>query len=190
MLSGIPQSGERLGRSTAPVVVTLYGDLECPICRKLVLSRAFARLITSDVRTGKASIVYRSFCTSTCDLSGGRRVFVSQQAAAYAAGVQRRFWQYALLFLQRQGVEDTHYVTTTFLDRLAHDVPGLAFARWQTARENPALARKVRNDDRAAGRHHIEATPTLIFTGPAGVKRVQSPVPTFKQLSAALAAVS
>lgn len=189
ILAGIPQSNESLGRSTARVVVQLYGDLGCSVCRDFVLSRAFARLISQDVRTGKVRIVYRSFCTATCNAGPGRRVFVSQQVAAYAAGAQRRFWQYAMLFLQHQGSEGTDYATEAFLDRLAREDPGLEFARWLSERTNPALARELKAEDRAANRQNIQATPTLIFTGPRGVMRVVG-IPSFKQLDGALTRVS
>ena len=190
ILRGIPQVDERLGRPTARVVVTLYGDLECPICRDFVLSRAFTRLISTDVRTGKARIEYWSLCTATCNGPGGRRVFVLQQVAGYAAGAQRRFWQYALLFLEQQGAEDTNYVTEAFLTRVAHEVPGLHLARWVAERANPALAQKVRTEDQTANRQDIGLTPTLIFTGPKGVRKLQSGLPSFKQINAALTSVS
>jgi protein-disulfide isomerase len=189
ILTGIPQSNESLGRSTARVVVTLYGDLECPLCAQFVLSHAFARLISNDVRAGKARIVYRSFCTATCNAGPSRRVFVSQEVAAYAAGAQRRFWQYAMLFLQQQGREGTNYATEAFLDRLAREDPGLEFARWLSERTNPALARELKDEGRAANRQNIQATPTLIFTGPRGVMRLVG-VPSFRQLYGALTRVS
>jgi protein-disulfide isomerase len=189
ILRGIPQSGERLGRSTAPLVVTLYGDLECPACRDFVLSRAFAGLISNDVQTGKARIVYRSLCTETCN-GPGRHVFVSQQVAAYAAGAQKHFWQYAMLFLQQQGAEGTNYATNAFLDRLAREVPGLEFVRWLAERKNPALAGKVRTEDQTAIRRNIVGTPTLTVAGPNGMKQLENGVPSFKQINAALTAVS
>jgi protein-disulfide isomerase len=188
-LKGIPQFDERLGRSTTRVVVTLYGDLECPACRDFVFSRAFAKLISTDVRTGKARILYRSLCTATCN-GPGPGAFVSEQVAAYAAGAQRHFWQYAMLFLQQQGVEGTNYATGAFLDRLAHDVPGLEFARWLADRKNPVLAMKVRTEDQTATRQNIDNTPTLIFTGPNGMRQLRNGVPSFKQINAALTAVS
>lgn len=184
ILAGIPQREERLGRSTAPVAIHLYGDLECPICADFMLSRTFARLISRDVRPGKVRIVYRSQCTATCS-GPGRRVFLAQQAAAYAAGAQRRFWQYAVLFLKHQGPEETHYATREFLTRIAHEVPGLRFERWRQKSKQPELRREVRREGKAANRNAIDATPTLIFTGPNGVRRVTGAA-SFKQITTAL----
>jgi protein-disulfide isomerase len=190
MVAGIPQSNESLGRSTARVVVKLYGDLECPICRDFVLSHAFARLISHDVRTGRARIVYYSLCTATCNGPAGRRGFISQQVAAYAAGAQHRFWQYAIRFLEQQGPEATNYVTEAFLDRLAHEVSGLEFTRWLRDRSNVALASEVRDQDRTANRQNIQLTPSLTVVGPHGTERLTNGVPTFKQIQAAFTAVS
>jgi protein-disulfide isomerase len=189
ILTGIAQSDETLGRSTARVVVRLYGDLECPLCRDFVLSPAFARLISKDVRTGRVRIVYRSLCTATCN-APGRHVFVTQQTAAYAAGAQRHFWQYAMLFLQEQGTEGTDYATRAFLDHLAREVPGLKFPRWLRESKNRGLAREVKDEDQTAVRQNIDSTPMLIVTGPHGVRRLESGVPSYTQMNAALTAVS
>ena len=38
LLAGIPQSAMRLGSPSAPVTVTEFGDLECPVCRDFALT--------------------------------------------------------------------------------------------------------------------------------------------------------
>jgi hypothetical protein len=79
--------------------VVFFGDLECPICRDFTLM-SLPPLVARNVRAGKVQIVYRSFCTSTCNVVGGapgQRLFDLQQVAAYAAGKQHLFWDYALL---------------------------------------------------------------------------------------------
>jgi protein-disulfide isomerase len=186
LLAGVRQSGSRLGKSSAPVTLTLYGDLECVLCKQLVLGRAFSKLITHDVRAGGLQIRYVAFRTATPT----RSVFVKQQVAALAAGRQQRFWQYVMLFLSHQATESTQYVTESFLDDLAHQVPGLNFARWQAARQVRTLAAQVRSDDRSASRHGISGTPTLIFHGRRGNKTVQTPFPDYGQLEHAIIAVS
>ena len=188
ILAGIPQAAERLGRSTAPVTIRLYGDLECPICADFMRSSAFARLISRDVRPGRVRIDYRSLCTATCN-GPGRPVFVAQQTAAYAAGAQRRFWQYAVLFVKHQGPEGTHYATRAFLTRIAHEVPGLGFDRWRAASNQSELRREVQHQGNVASRKGIDATPTLIISGPSGVRRLVGDV-SFKQITAALHAVN
>jgi protein-disulfide isomerase len=76
-LNGIPQSGQTLGNPNAPVTITEYADLECPVCDAFALptsrntsdgtpgSGYLDQLIAQYVRTGKAKIVYRSLETAT-----------------------------------------------------------------------------------------------------------------------------
>jgi protein-disulfide isomerase len=116
-------------------------------------------------------------------------VFVRQQAAAYAAGAQRRFWQYALLFLEKQGPAGTDYANGAFLDRLAREVPGLEFARWLRERKDRRLVRQVKHENEAALHKGLGSTPTLIVTGPRGMRRLEG-VASFKRITAALSAVS
>lgn len=186
VLTGLPQSGSRLGNPGAAVTLTLYGDLECPFCKRLVLGPTFSELIAHDVRTGRVQIHYVAFQTATTD----RSVFIAQQVAALAAGRQHRFWQYTMLFLSHQGAEGTSYVTENFLEDLAHHVTGLNLARWQTARHDRRLAVQVKAQDRSANRQGIIGTPTLVFHGPRGVKTVQAPFPNYRQLERTIKAVS
>ena len=41
LLQGIPQQGATLGSPSAPVTMTYYGDLECPVCRDFTLNGGF-----------------------------------------------------------------------------------------------------------------------------------------------------
>ncbi len=111
LLNGIPQSGATLGKPTAPVTMTYYGDLECPICQDSRVDGGFPQLVANEVRQGKVKVVYRAFETATQDPS----TFKTQQVAALAAGQQNRFWDFAELFYHQQGAEDSGYVTEAYL---------------------------------------------------------------------------
>lgn len=65
LLAGIPQAGSRLGNAKAPVTLTLYGDLECPLCRDFVLGKGFEKFVVRYVRTGKVKVIYRGFRTAS-----------------------------------------------------------------------------------------------------------------------------
>ena len=50
-LAGISQSGDALGRASAPVTLQYYGDLECPVCRDITrgtLPAVIARQVDGD----------------------------------------------------------------------------------------------------------------------------------------------
>ncbi len=141
LLAGIPQSGNRLGSASAPVTVTEFGDLECPVCKDFALSSE-NQLITDDVRTGKVQLIYKSLPTAT-ENGPDPNVFPTQQAAAYAAGAQNLGWNYIELFYHEQGTEDTAYVTPAYLEGLAKQISGLNFATWNSQRFNPTYTSEV-----------------------------------------------
>jgi protein-disulfide isomerase len=164
-LKGIPQKGNVLGDPKAPVTVTEYGDLECPICKAFALG-AETQMIKNYVKTGKVKVVYKSMMTATHDLSDSSTIFPLQQTAAYAAGGQDKAWNYILLFYHEQGTEDTPYVNVSYLTGLAKQVDGLNVKTWNTQRNNPKYAAQVQNDENSADSLQLQGTPSLRFSGP------------------------
>jgi protein-disulfide isomerase len=189
LLNGIPQRGTVLGDPRAAVTLTYFGDLECPICQQFTLSGGFPELVARDVRAGTVKVVYRSECTATCG-GPGPQVFADQQVAAYAAGLQDRFWNYAELFYREQGSEGSSYANAHFLDALAGQVTGLNLTAWRAARADPALAAQVRADGTAAVKLAPNGTPTLIATGAKGSATAPAGVPSYAQLEQTIKSVS
>jgi protein-disulfide isomerase len=181
LLGGIPQAGNTLGNPKAPVTMTYYGDLECPICRDFTLGGGWPQFVSSYVKTGKVKVVYRAFQTATRD----PQTFQTQQVAALAAGKQNRFWDFMELFYNEQGQEGTSYVTESYLTSLARQVPGLNLTTWQTDRKNPALASQVQADIQSGTARGVQGTPTLILTGPKGEQSPSAGVPSFGDLQQA-----
>jgi protein-disulfide isomerase len=163
LLSGIPQNGARLGDPKAPVTLTYYGDLQCPVCQAFTLN-AFRELVSKDVRDGKVQVVYKALQTATRD----QQTFQLQQVAALAAGEQQRFWNYAELFYHEQGQEGSGYVNENYLTSLAQQVPGLNMNSWRNDRNSSALSSQVASDAQQASAIGANATPTLVFKGPKG----------------------
>ncbi|MGH2868366.1 MAG: DsbA family protein [Solirubrobacteraceae bacterium] len=164
LLTGIPQSGATLGNTKAPVTMTYYGDLECPVCRDFTLSAGFPQLVTNEVRAGKVQVVFKAFQTATQDPN----VFKTQQAAALAAGQQQRFWDYTELFYHEQGTEASGYVNDAYLSGLAKQVAGLDLSKWNSARTSSTLRNQVAAEEQAGGTIGVSATPTLVVRGPSG----------------------
>lgn len=178
LFNGIPQDGATLGNPKAPVTMTYYGDLECPTCQAFTLDGGFRELVSRDVRQGKVKIIYKSFETATPDPN----VFKTQQVAALAAGEQQKFWNYTDLFYHEQGAEDSGYVTDSFLQGLAQQVPGLNLVKWQSDRNNPALANQVAADVATGKKIGVTGTPTLVFSGPKGQAAAPQAVPSYSDL--------
>jgi protein-disulfide isomerase len=157
LLAGIPQNGNTLGSSTAPVTLQYFGDLECPICRQFT-EGALKPLIEKYVRTGKMKIEYRNLETATRE----PETFRTQQAAALAAGKQQKAWDYIELFYHQQGEEDTGYVTESYLQGLAKQVPGLNLTTWTADRSNPEFTNTITSDAQAANNAGFTGTPSFL----------------------------
>lgn len=186
LLGGIPQSGPRLGNPSAPITMTYYGDLECPVCQQFTLNGGFPQLVANEVRAGKVQVVYRAFQTATPSPT----TFQTQQAAALAAGKQNHFWDFAELFYRQQGQEDTDYVTDSYLSGIAKQIPGLSFSAWQSERTDPTLVSQVQADIQSGNGAHVQGTPTLIFKGPKGTAEPSAGVPSYSDLQQAIKQVS
>jgi protein-disulfide isomerase len=187
LLSGIPQSGVTLGSPTAPVTVTEFGDLECSHCQTFALN-AEQQLIANDVRAGKVKLVYKSLQTAS-GANPDPNAFVLQQAAAYAAGRQNLAWNYILLFYHEQGQEGTAYVTPSFLQGIAHQIPGLNNSDWLIQSKNPTYENQVITDERAAQASGFNSTPTLTIVGPKAQAQPIGGVVDYKTLEAAIKSV-
>lgn len=184
LLTGIPESGTTLGKASAPITITEYGDLECSVCDVLATPSSFVnpeneagsgwedQLISQYVRTGKAKLVYKSLETASSE-NPDSNAFEQQQVAAYAAGLQGKAWYYIELMYNEQGQEGTNYVTEGYLEGLAKQVPGLNFKKWMSDRQLAAPKKQV-NADNAAGSTldgGQASTPTVIIKGPAGTSQ-------------------
>ncbi len=186
LLGGIPQSGTTLGNPSAPVTLTDYSDLQCPVCAEFTLTSGFPELIAKDVRAGKVKIVYRAVQTATRD----PQEFQAQQMAALAAGNQNHFWDYVELFYRQQGTEGTSYVTETYLNGLAQQVPQLNLDTWHSARNDSTLTAQLQSDRQSAITTRVQGTPTLIFKGPRGTLQAPQTVPSYEQLQQVIKSVS
>jgi protein-disulfide isomerase len=158
LVSGIPQAGNTIGDPKAPATLQYFGDLECPICRDFTLG-ALQSLIPTYVRTGKLKIEYRSLETATKE----PETFKTQQVAALAAGKQQKMWDFIELFYRQQGEENSGYVTESYLQKLAQQVPGLNLTAWSAARSDPELASSITTDAQAANTAGFTGTPSFLI---------------------------
>ena len=192
LLKGIPQNGNTLGKPTAPVTVTEYGDLVCPICQEFAFGSE-QQLIKNEVRSGKVKLVYRGVETASSQANGGE--YVASQVAARAAGQQHRAWQYIMLWYYEQGDETTPYVTNAFMQNIAAQVPGLNLTKWETDRNDAALAADVRADAQAANAAGLVgpqgvSTPSITFVGPKGAAQPLVGLASYAQLQAEIQPIS
>ncbi len=159
LLQGIPEEHNRLGSPDAPVTLQMFGDLECPACRYFSYY-TLPTIIKEFVRPGKLKIEYRSFQSATIEPA----VFQEQQIAALAAGQQDKMWYFVELFYHEQGREYTNYVTESYLDGLAKQVPGLNLAEWTAARSDSSFTEEVAADEQVGVSYMWESTPDFFLS--------------------------
>jgi protein-disulfide isomerase len=170
LVGGIPQHANTLGSPTAPVTLQYFGDLQCPVCRAFT-EGALKPVIEKDVRPGKLRIEYRSLQTATPE----PETFKTQQVAALAAGKQQKAWYYIELFYHQQGEEKSGYVTESYLNGLAQQVPGLNLSKWASDRSNPELASQVAADGQTANGLGFTGTPSFTIGKTGGAQKKFEP---------------
>jgi protein-disulfide isomerase len=152
-LKGIPQSGIALGSPTAPVTMVEFADLQCPFCAEYH-HNVFPTILKRYVRTGKVRLELRLLRFIGPDSDRLARV-------AAAASRQNRMWQFTGLAYDRQGRENSGYVTTTFLNDLVED------AGLKKLDAGAAAEQQVRENEQLARTGHIASTPSFLI-GPTG----------------------
>jgi protein-disulfide isomerase len=152
LFDGIPQHDGVLGRRNAPLTLTEYVDLQCPVCAA-ASHETLPTIVNDYVRTGKVKLQARMLHFIGPD---------SERAARVAAGAERqgRLWQFLEVFYANQGQENAGYVTDAFLRRVATAAgvdADAALAQADSAFAQQQLAQA--NTD--AQRLGVNATPTF-----------------------------
>src|SRR5215207_177513 len=103
IFAGIPEHDGVLGDPKAPLTVTEYLDLQCPVCQQASQSTLPA-LVRDYVRTGKVKLQARALHFIGPD---------STRAARVAAGAERqgKLWPFLETFYANQGSENSGYAT-------------------------------------------------------------------------------
>jgi protein-disulfide isomerase len=169
LLADVPQDGTRLGSEDAPVTIYLYEDLQCPVCARFARD-TFPELVKSYVQYGEVKVVSEPIAVLGPDS-------IPATKAALSAGEQNRYWEYSTLFFLNQGRENSGYVTYEFLTNIAQKTQGLDVNRWNEARESDAVQSQLDSAQTSAQDEGIEATPTLVVSGPSGTSKVVGAVP-------------
>ena len=174
LFRGIPESNGVLGQADAPVTVTEYLDLQCPVCAE-ASHTILPSLVADYVRTGKVKLQARTLHFIGPD---------SVRAARVAAGAEQqgKLWPFLEAFYAKQGAENSGYVTDDFLRDVAAEAGVDAGAARKSA-GSAAAERPLPKANEDAARRKIDGTPT--FT----VQRGDGPVKVVSadQLAAELA---
>jgi protein-disulfide isomerase len=187
LFTGIPQHGNVLGSSSAPVRMVEFADLQCPYCDAYTVS-ALPTLVQNYVRTGKVSMQFENL-----SFIGPDSVTAGRTAAATAQ--QNKLWNFVDLLYLNQGQENTGYVTPSYLNRLLGAVPGLNVAAALTASQAPPADSALAQANAYASQAGVSSTPTFLIGRASGPLRqfqpqTLSPAPFEAALNSALRGTS
>jgi protein-disulfide isomerase len=179
LFAGIPEHNGVLGDPKAPVTVTEYLDLQCPICQEASTSTLPA-LVRDYVKTGKVKLQARTLQFIGAD---------SVRAAKVAAGAERqgRLWPFLETFYANQGEENSGYVTDAFL-RQVSAASGVNASAALGQADSAFAQGRLSLANAEASKLGVDSTPTFTVArgdGPARV--VGSGVLSEQTLGAAIA---
>ena len=175
LLSGLPQAGVLLGSARAPVTVIEVADLQCPFCRRFMLS-GLPGIVRDYVRPGRVRFAFNGVA------------YLGPQSApaldaVLAAGVQNRLWNYPELLYHNQGRENSGWVTEDLLRAVARHIAGLDFRRWLADRRARGIVVARTNAARLAQQLRVPGTPAFFVT-----RKGRRPIPVLASVPGPLRA--
>ena len=150
--AGVPQSGDVLGKATAPVTLTVFEDPQCPFCRQWNID-TLPTVVQDYVRTGRIKIAYRGIVVIGANSLVGL-------AAIYAAAEQNKLWQMAEALYERQGAENSGWITVPVVRAAAREI-GLSPAKVVTAMKSSTVTSAIRKSVNEAQSLGVNGTPTF-----------------------------
>jgi protein-disulfide isomerase len=145
------------------------------------VARRSPEVVDRNVRGGEVKVVSEPLTFIGSDS-------VPAAGAALAAGEQDRYWPYAQLLFENQGKENSGYVTDEFLKSQAEDTPGLDVGEWSADLKGSSVTKQLQAAQARAQSAGVNATPTLIFSGPGGQTKLVG-LYDYEQVSQAIAQV-
>jgi protein-disulfide isomerase len=185
LFGGVPQEGDRLGSSDAPVTIQVFNDMQCANCREDFLSTIPA-LAERYARPGDVKLLYRHY-------SNSENVAQLGFFGAEAAADQGYGWQYTYLFFRNQAEAGHFGVDQDFLDSIAGGIEELNFPEWKEDLEDNggpdgAIAKRLDSYEALGSGLGIRVRQAAIVSGPGGTETLQDG-PTLGQIERAIEAV-
>jgi len=170
----LPVEGRSMGSAGAPVRLEEWVDFQCPACRAYALGSG--RLLEeSYVKDGKVQVTVRHFA-----FLGQESVWAAE--ASECAREQGRFWDYYYKLFQEQRGTNSGAFSKENLKRFARDL-GLDPQAFDACLDSDRYRDAVLAERSQGERIGINATPTLVLTGPGGTSSLIRGAPTFEQLT-------
>ncbi len=185
IFGGVPQEGDRLGSSDAPVSIQIFNDLQCSNCRQDFLS-TIPGLVDGYARPGDVKLLMRHYSVAENPLELG---FFGAEAAAQ----QGYGWQYTYLFFRNQDEAKRFGIDQDFLDSIAGGIEELNEPEWlgyleENGGSGGSIAKQLEGYDELGSGLGIRTRQAAIVSGPGGTRTLQDG-PSLARIEAAIEAV-
>jgi len=154
LFTGIAQNGLTLGNQQAKVTIYEFADLQCPFCKQYTTT-VFPQLVSKYVKPGKVKMVFRNLTFIGPDS-------ITAARAAAAAGAQNKLWDFADLFYNNQGTENSGYVTDKYIENLAKTA-GVDPAKLKSDQSAPFVEQQLGEAQQQAQEFGINSTPSFLI---------------------------
>ncbi len=145
-----------LGDPSAPVELVMWGDFQCPFCRRFE-QQTLPELRRRYVETGKVRFVWRNF-----EHNGEESH--SAAVAAHCAGEQGKFWEYHdILYQEQRGISQGTFVRAN-LQRYAAQLQ-LGAAAFSACLDSGRYDSVTAADFQAGRSQDVNGTPAFFING-------------------------
>lgn len=152
LFAGIPQHGDTLGSAAAPATLTVFEDPQCPFCRQWNID-TLPTVVRDYVRTGRLRLVYRGIVVIGANSVAGLR-------ASYAAGNQNKLWDMTEALYERQGSENSGWITIPVIKDAAREIHANVAKLIKDA-DSKAVTATLTQTAKQASSLGIKGTPTF-----------------------------
>jgi len=185
IFGGVPQAGDRLGSSGAPVSIQVFNDLQCGNCREDFLE-TIPPLVNAHVRPGDVELLMRHYSVAENPLELG--FFGAEAAARQGYG-----WQYTYLFFRNQDEARKFGIDNELMASIAASIGELDVPEWQEYLDRNGgfggpIAKKLEGDEELGTELGIRTEEAMVVAGPGGTRILQDG-PTLSQIERAIEAV-
>ena len=151
--TGVRQQGEILGDPAAPTTLTVFEDPQCPYCRQWNID-TLPTVVDRYVRTGKVKLRYRGIVIIGPNSVAGLR-------AIYAAGNENKLWNMVEALYERQGQENTDWITLPVIRDAASEI-GVNGDKIISDADSKQVTATLNAAAKEAQQDGINGTPTFI----------------------------
>jgi len=154
LLKDVPQTGNVLGDSSAPVTLVEYVDLQCPYCQQFE-TQVMPNVIDRYVRSGKLKVELRVLAFIGPDSQRG-------QLAAIAAAEQGKEFNFAQLLYANQAGENSGWLSDEMVASAANSIPGLDLEKLLSAAGTSGVKTTAQRYVTQATADKVTGTPSLL----------------------------